>query len=512
MAATEPAAPREPAAAEPAEFVARGAAAPQASQPVADASSKQLAVSEMPGIRVVTAGPSEILIRELTQYEVRVENRGSSDATGVVLRTSLPVWAEVQGHSVSAGKAKALTGSDAQEQGQLEWTLDRLPAGTVERLFVRIKPTGSGTFDVATNWSTAPQSHTAQVRVREPKLSIQIDGPDEMVYGQKQKYTVRVLNPGDATAPNVRLTLAPAAGESVEKTLGDIAAGKEASFEVELTARDAGELKILGSATADLELAADAAKSVAVAAAKLEATLSGPSLKFQNTDAVYQVQITNHGRATSEAIAAQVQLPDGMKYIGGIDDAQLSGDQLTWTINSLPPGETRRFDFTCAVEQTGNHTLAFQCQGTAAGRASVDIDTEVQAIADLKLSVVDPPTPAAVGADVTYEVVIHNRGSKAASDVRVIAQFGNGIEPLRVDGHSGNVVTGQVLFDPIEQVEAGEQRRLKIIAKAERAGDLRFRAEVRSGQSVLVAEEATVFVEVRSERISRSSSSDVESR
>lgn len=466
------------------------------------AAGKLVVASEIPGIRVITEGPSEILIRELTQYEVRVENRGSIDATGVIVRTALPPWAEVMGHNASTGD---ITPVGAESDDQVEWIIESLPAGVVERLFVRIKAVKPGSFDVATNWTSLPQTHSAKVTVREPQLAVEIEGPDEIIYGKSQKYRVRVMNPGDGLASNVVFTLAPDADDAVQQPIGNIPAGKEASFEIELTARDQGELKIQGAATGDLDLAAIANKSVAVAAAKIDATLSGPPLKYQDNDAVYQLLITNTGSAISESIAAEVRIPAGFEYLGGIESARVEDERLIWHVKSLSPGESLNYEFTCKMAQTGNHHLTFQCNGSAAGRANVGLETVVEAIADLKLAVFDPPAPAAVGAEVTYEIVINNRGSKAAENVRCVAQFGHGIEPVRVDGHAGDVVTGQVLFNPIARIEAGGQIKLRIVAKADKPGDHRFRAEVRSGETVLVAEEATVFVPARTERISRSS-------
>jgi len=470
------------------------------------AAGKVVVASEIPGIRVITEGPSEILIRELTQYEVRVENRGAIDATGVIVRTALPPWAEVTGHNASTGE---ITPLDADSDGQVEWIIESLPAGVVERLFVRIKAVKPGSFDVATNWTSLPQTHSAKVTVREPKLAVEIEGPDEIIYGKSQKYRVRVMNPGDGLASNVVFTLAPEAEDAVEQPIGNIPAGKEASFEIELTARDQGELKIQGAASGDLDLTAMANKSVSVASAQIDATLTGPPLKYQDTDAVYQLLVSNTGTAVSESIAAEIRIPAGVEYLGGIESARLEGDRLVWNVKSLSPGESLNYEFTCKMTQTGNHSLTFNCNGTAAGRANVGLETVVEAIADLKLAVFDPPAPASVGAEVTYEIVINNRGSKAAENVRCVAQFGHGIEPVRVDGHAGDVVTGQVLFNPIARIDAGGQVKLRVIAKADKPGDHRFRAEVRSGETVLVAEEATVFVPARTERVSRSSNDPV---
>ena len=121
------------------------------------------------------------------------------------------------------------------------------------------------------------------------------------------------------------------------------------------------------------------------------------------------------------------------------------------------------------------------------------------------LSVNDPAAPAPVGSEVTYDIVIRNRGSRAARSVNVIAQFSHGIEPLQIIGQSGEIVTGQVLFDPIPQINAGAEVVLKVVAEADRAGHHRFRTEVTSGDVVLVAEEATHYMSPRSDRVSRRS-------
>ena len=121
------------------------------------------------------------------------------------------------------------------------------------------------------------------------------------------------------------------------------------------------------------------------------------------------------------------------------------------------------------------------------------------------MTISDPIAPAPVGSEVTYEVLIRNRGSKEARDVRAIAQFSHGIEPRRVNGHGGEVLTGQVLFDNIPKIEAGSEVNLKIVAVADRAGHHRFRTEIRSGDTVLVAEEATHYMSAKAERVSRRS-------
>jgi hypothetical protein len=191
-----------------------------------------------------------------------------------------------------------------------------------------------------------------------------------------------------------------------------------------------------------------------------------------------------------------------VKFLGGIDNATQQADMLTWNIEALPPGSVRDYQFRCKMVTTGDQVFAFNVAGTAAGTADVQIATRVEAIADLVLSVNDPPAPAPVGSDVVYEITIRNRGSKAATDVTTVAQFSDGIEPQRLEGHTGKLIVGQALFEAIPRIAPGEEIDLRVIAKAEIDGHHRFRAEIRSADTVLVAEEATHFMSPQSERIS----------
>ncbi|MCH5377959.1 MAG: hypothetical protein JJ992_28715, partial [Planctomycetes bacterium] len=462
--------------------------------------------SELPGIRVTTYGPGAIMIRQTNQYEIRVENRGAIDASGVMIRALVPDWADLRGQNATRGDI------DNQKQGSTErlvWTIDELPAGASETMYIRLTAARSGTYDLDVDWTLIPQKSTAKVQVREPRLDLTIEGPDEVVFGQSQTYKVRVLNPGDGTAPNVVFTLSPNSATPQSQRIGDIPPGKEAQFDVELTAQDLGDLKIHGLASGELELRAEAEKTIRVAAAKLEAVLSGPQVKYQNTEAMYSLQVQNNGTAASERISASLRLPTGVTYLGGIQDAIQVGAVLRWEISALAPGANRNYQFRCNMGSTGEHLFSFDCRGSAAGNAAVSIATRVESIADLVLTVSDPPAPAPIGTDVTYEIVIRNRGSKEATDVRAIAQFSHGIEPQRIEGQSGEVMTGQVLFDPIPRIGAGQEIQMKVIAQADRPGHHRFRTEIRSGDTVLVAEEATHYMSPQGERVSRRSSEAV---
>jgi hypothetical protein len=382
----------------------------------------------------------------------------------------------------------------------------------VEKLSLQLVAQEAKQFDVDVEWAVVPQSNKARVSVREPALQLIIDGPEQITYGTSETYTVRVLNPGNGPASNVVFTLSPNSATPQTQRVTEIEPGKEAKFEVELTARDLEDLQIHGLATADLNLKQEEIKLIKVVSAKLQAVLTGPPVKYQDAMAEYRLQISNTGNAVCTNAQALLELPSGLKYLSGLETATVAGNQIQWQIASLEPGQTVDFVFRCQMQQTGQHRLQFSCRGSAAGVTTVEFDTRVEALADLVLTIDDPVAPAPVGEEVVYEITILNRGSKAADQVSLLAQFSHDIEPIRIEGATGTIEPGQVKFDKVATLEAGKSLRLKVFAKAEKPGHHRFRAEVTCGDTLLVAEEATRYLELGSQRVSRRSDDPVNDR
>jgi uncharacterized repeat protein (TIGR01451 family) len=134
---------------------------------------------------------------------------------------------------------------------------------------------------------------------------------------------------------------------------------------------------------------------------------------------------------------------------------------------------------------------------TAAGdlNDNVSTATNVEALAELKLEVTDPPGPLAVGEEMIYEVHIRNRGTKAAENVDVAGFFSTGIEPINAQGAPNQISPGQIVFRPIAAIAAGSEVVLRIKARADLAGNHVFRTEVNcpSVGAKLASEETTLF-------------------
>ena len=137
--------------------------------------------------------------------------------------------------------------------------------------------------------------------------------------------------------------------------------------------------------------------------------------------------------------------------------------------------------------------IGARAEGDVFARQSVA--TRVEAVADLKLTVNDPAGPLPVGEEVVYEITVANRGAKAAKDVRVVAQFSDGIEPISAQGAGSKIEAGQVVFDSLASVGAASEVVLKVTAKAHSPGHHIFRGQVLCAETEtrLVAEDSTQF-------------------
>jgi uncharacterized repeat protein (TIGR01451 family) len=243
------------------------------------------------------------------------------------------------------------------------------------------------------------------------------------------------------------------------------------------------------------DLSAEAQEKVMVRRAKLDLAVEAPQLVFAGSEATYKVKVTNTGDAPAESTQVGALLPEGSEYLGGIAGVKAAKNgQIVWSAGTLAPGASGSYEFSIEMKTAGNFEVFLQ---TKAGdvEAATSASTKVEAVADLKLTVADPQGPHPVGDEVTYEITITNRGTKAARKVAVVVNFSEGIDPISVEGGTADIGSGQASFHPIATIDAGGAHKLKIKAKADRAGSHVFRAEVRctDPETRLASEQTTRF-------------------
>jgi uncharacterized repeat protein (TIGR01451 family) len=335
--------------------------------------------------------------------------------------------------------------------------------------------------------------------VREPKIAVSVDGPTEILFGQTKIYRLTLANPGTGDAENVELLLAPVdggAGAPTRQEIGLIRAGESKPVEVELSARQAGKLSIRAMVVADGNLRAEVTQDILVRRAGLKTAVTGPEVKFAGTPASYNIVIANPGNSTSENISVSAILPQGAKFVSSPGGQFVETEnKVSWNLPSIRAGAEQELQLTCLLTSPGANRMQVLATAASDLNDSTAAITNVEALAELKLEVIDPPGPLPVGEEMVYEVHIRNRGTKAAENVDVDGFFSNGIEPLLAQGAANDISSGQVVFRPIPTVLPGAEVVLKIRARADLPGNHVFRAEVNcpSVGAKLSSEETTLF-------------------
>lgn len=453
-----------------------------------------------PVLSVETAGPRRIAVGKESTYEVTVRNSGATGADEVVVAVTIPSWAELLSAEVTTG-ATQMAAPDAGGP-PLTWHVGNLPPKGREKLMLRIVPRESRPIDLAVRCEHRPVASEAMIEVQEPRLAIKLEGPREVLFGQREIYTLRLSNTGTGDAENVVITLAPlgtARDRPVSHRVGVVRAGGQKAIEVELTARQVGDLTIKVEARADAGAYAELAENVLVRRPALQVDVEGPKVQYVGGAATYQICLRNPGTAPAKNVNLSVALPPGAKYISGIDGSRLEAHgpkaKLRATVAALEPAGQRTYNLKCALDLPGASRLDVFATADGDLTASAGMTTRVEAIADLVLQVKDPAGPVPVSEEATYEIRVHNRGTKKAPNVQVIAYFSRGVEPTRAEGGRHKIDPGQVVFNPVPSLAPGKEVTMKVHAQAGTAGNHIFRAEVhcRPLETRLVTEETTRF-------------------
>jgi hypothetical protein len=447
-----------------------------------------------PALRVDVAGPQGITVGKPAGYLVTIVNEGDASAGDVQLRMSLPAFVSVAGSQASSGDAGLQ--ADATSGGsRLIWALRGVAARGHESLRLELVASEGQAFELGVEWAFKPAAIKAAIAVKRAQLQLSLAGPADMTFGEEKTFTLAVSNPGNGDADNVVINLSSGEGRRQQLEVGTLSAGQRKEVSVQIVASQAGEMEIHALAAGDGGLSAEAAGKVIVRKAELAVAVAGPELKFAGAEATYQITVQNTGNAPADNVQLAASLPVAARYAGGIDGAAPTGSTLKWKLTNLPAGSERTFELRLVLNGAGANRIAVQAQAPSAGTASGEIETLVEATADLKLVVNDPSGPLATSELATYEIQVMNRGSEAARQVKIVMQFGEGFEPIAFEGAQGKIVPGQVVCQPLAELGPGEQVTMRIKARADRAGTHQFRVEVTASesQSRLVSEGTTRF-------------------
>ena len=493
------------------EHGARSEGQPLAAGQLPGRQSQVLLTTRQPVIVSRVEGPQKILVGRESQYHVVLQNQGDAAAEQLTAKIHVPTWAEIVDTTSTGGTvqpAEAPTAEQAKPvagEGQqiLQWHLSQLKPEDSQTLHLRLVPRSGRPMHLGVNWTHAPVRSSTVVEVQEPKLRMTLSGPTDVLYGKAQRYRLVLHNPGTGVAEEVTIHLLPpgeTVGSETNHAIGSLEPGATKEVELELTARQAGELEVKATAIAAGDLRTETVKKVFCRKAELALDWRGPGSKYAGTESTYYLRVRNPGSALTDPLVVKVQLPTGAKLVGASDGQSHDAKQncVTWQLAGLSPKEEQFMQLRCKHNKPGPNSMQFTAKTVAGDLSDMKtIQTNVVAIADLKLTVGDPKGPYPVDEPAIYEIRVANRGTSKAENVQIVALFSEGIEPTEVEGNEYTIRDGRVSFKPLRSIAAGSELVLEIRAQASQPGTHVFRAEVLCQELdiKLTAQETTRFFE-----------------
>jgi uncharacterized repeat protein (TIGR01451 family) len=441
----------------------------------------------IPKIQIMTRMPQTIRVGTPSMFEIVAINQGDQLVEDVFVVTTLPEWVKLAVNETTHGSATTV-------EGELQWQVGRLAAGARASWKMQLVPQENRDFQLSTRWTIQPLGLATQVQVIQPELQLSLSGPQEMTYGETKIFTVRVTNTGNGDASNVTLRVSPGVEDGL--SIGKIAAGGSKLIELELTAEQAGEMKIQAAVSVTGSEALQKELSIVILRPELALEVEGPKNNFAGAPVKYQIQVSNEGDTVARAVTVNAVLPTGARYIQSGKPTENVKRNMSWDIGVVEPGATRKFEFECILLSEGENKLSMRVEAVAAETRSAVVVTRVRGVADLKLIVSDPAGPVKMEEMATYEIQVINRGTRVAHGIDVIAQFGYGVEPVKATGGTAELMPGQVVFDTIASIAPGEKVTLKVHARADKEGRHKIRVKLvgRDPATTLIQEEMTWFL------------------
>ena len=224
----------------------------------------------------------------------------------------------------------------------------------------------------------------------------------------------------------------------------------------------------------------------------LSVKVSGQKQLVVGETAQFFVEVTNKGPAMLRNVKVADRSDPAFDPTLATDGYQIENGVLTWIIDNLPAGKSVRYEIQCkcqtAAAKACNRASAALPDGThAEDEACLEIRPPAAppgptppkpvtpASEGLRLSVEGLSNPVRAGKELTYEIVVDNKGTASCRQVTVTATVPDGMvpDPLGTVGPAGpaavKIDRQTVRFDPVPEVHPNESLTYRVRVRRSRS-------------------------------------------
>jgi uncharacterized repeat protein (TIGR01451 family) len=453
----------------------------------------QLEGVQSPSVTIEKFAPAEVQVGKPATFEILVRNNGRVRAQSVTVQDQIPRKTRLVSTSPEAQRTAT---------GELVWNLGDLQPGEERTVKMEVAPVEEGELGsiALVSFSAASSARTVATR---PELLLEVTAPKEVLIGGDVALAIKVSNPGSGPATGVLLRevvpehFTHPGGSELEYEVGDLKPGESRELELVLKASKAGPVANVLTARGDGSLEAKSTTELNVVAPQLQVSMMGPKRRFLDREATYTVNIANPGTAPAREVELVTYLPKGLNFVRadnyGEYDAKTRA--VRWSLEELPANEAGSVTLTTMPVEAGEHKVAIEGtaeKGLAAPRQEHPI--LVEGVAAILFQVLDVQDPIEVNGETTYEIRVVNQGSKAATDVRLEAEFQPQMRPLSAEGPVQYEIRGTtVFFETLGRLAPKADTTYRVKARGLQPGDLRMKVRIATNEitTPVVKEEST---------------------
>jgi len=394
-----------------------------------------------------TAVQEEVNAGEEIEYQLKVENKGPSDATGIVVTDELPedtIFMGADPECAEAGGTIAceLAEMKVGEAHTFQVTVE-VESGTTEPIENKAKvagdqpePPGGGPIESSV---VTPIGGLAD-------LAIEKTGPQEPVLlGSEFTYEIKVENDGPSDAVNatvedvlpsqVRFLAATTSVGTCDRApaalltcdLGRMLPHASATIVVSVEAAEVGAFTNVATFDSDTspEPKEGEAPAEIVPAADLAITKTAPATVAPDGTLTYALHVENHGPSVAHKVKVTDPLPAGVDFVSAAEGCAAAGGAVTCEVaGELAVGDSVDFEVEVHVPfalggqaLTNTATVAAEEADPHVEDNSSTVTTDVGPAADLAIT--KTMGRAEAGKPLTYTLAVTNHGPSASSAVTV---------------------------------------------------------------------------------------------
>lgn len=456
----------------------------------------QLEGIQTPQLTIEKSGPRDLQVGKPVRFEVTIRNVGAATAYDTLLHDAVPF-----GTKLITTIPPASPAGPNQPSGTLSWAIGELKPGQEARVAMELMPEQEGEVGsvASVNFRT---DATVRSRVTKPALAIVAEPLTPTLIGQPLTVALKLTNPGTGTATGVVVegllpeAVSHPAGREVEFDVGRLEPGETKEISLVLQTVIPGVHEVILGARADGDVETTQKLKAEITAPTLELAADIPSRRYLQRPATCTIRMSNTGTAPALAVELAAQLPDGMKFVranhAGYYDERTN--RVLWSLEELPAGEVGTVEVVVMPTTLGPQPLVIATRNPAGLADQLSHTIEVEGLASLSFEVTDSEDPIELGGMTEYVVRVVNEGTKAATNVALVAKLLGDLEPVDAHGPAPFELENlQVEFDPLASLAPADEAVFRIQVRGQKPGNQRVQFLLKSDdqETPLTSEELT---------------------